>query len=193
MATKEVIFLLVCLLGSANATFDVDSYGSLESCYSEGVCREERIYCLSDSQCRNDECCNFDGDCKVNCNYVTSAGEIFTSITTTLVFLVTVACCCYFFFCACCHSYAACGAGTAVSAGAPATTITTTTTTQVTQQRIHDMIPAGFNQPLAECIPSPPGGYNEPPPPYSPQPQADPYPPPGDHGQVLFPPPQYQE
>ena len=80
--------LFICFLGPASATyctFSSDCYGYLESCCSDGICRENCYYCSYDSQCGTGECCNSNGDCKTSCSSVT--GGAIAGIIVSLVFV----------------------------------------------------------------------------------------------------------
>ena len=180
-----LVLFFVCFPWTISATSCLDGSdcnGYRDICCSDYVCRENCLYCSTDSQCGTGECCDNNGDCKTSC--FSGSGGVIAGDISSIVFLVIigsiVACCC----CACCPYYRYQHPGAViVTAPANQAAIVSTTTTQATIQHpapiAYHPPPAGYN------APPPPGGYNynQPPPPYYPQPQA---------GQPAYPPQQVQ-
>ena len=90
---------------------------------SDGVCRGQCLYCVTSSECGAGECCDDNGDCKLDCTVHVSlthagiAGIVVACAVVVAIVVSIIACFC----CACCPYYRSRHDGTTVLVGSPAT------------------------------------------------------------------------
>ena len=165
-----VLVLFASFFDSATACYSSNDCPGSQSCCSDYVCRSSCYgFCDYDSDCADDECCNSDGYCTPDCPYLTTGG-IIAAICGSLIFVAIVVFIGGCFCCACCPYYRYRHPGTVIVTGQPLYEQFVTTTTSTTSQHMQQPPPAAYGQP----------------PPYHPQPQAGPYPPPQAQAQYPY-------
>ena len=92
---------------------------------SDGVCRGQCLYCVASSECGAGECCDDNGDCKLDCTpavhvSLTHAGiaGIVVACAVVVAIVVSIIAC---FCCACCPYYRNRHEGATVLVGSPST------------------------------------------------------------------------
>lgn len=90
---------------------------------SDGVCRGQCLYCVTSSECGAGECCDDNGDCKLDCTVHVSlthagiAGIVVACVVVVAIVVSIIACFC----CACSPYYRSRHEGTTLLVGSPAT------------------------------------------------------------------------